>query len=94
MNVKKGCLAILELNFNERQSLDRHVSLSQSDSKPQLYRVIEVSLGHVCEWSVNVKKGCLAILELNFNERQSLDRHVSLSQSDSKPQLYRVIEVR
>ena len=47
-------------------------------------------------WSINVKKGMLSFLELNFNERQSLqslDNPVTVEHSDLTPKFYRVIEV-
>ena len=47
-------------------------------------------------WSVNIKRGILSFLELNFNERQSLqslDHPVNVEQSDLTPKFYRVVEV-
>ena len=45
------------------------------------------------EWSVNVKRGLLSFLEINFNERQTLSKDVPVLLSDSKPKVYKVIEV-
>lgn len=44
-------------------------------------------------WSVNVKRGFLSLLELNFNQRQTLDQDVHVVMSDSEPKIYRVMEV-
>ncbi|XP_060608019.1 vitellogenin-1-like [Ruditapes philippinarum] len=45
------------------------------------------------EWSVNIKRGVLSLLEMNFNERQSLTKGVPVLLSDSSPKVYKVIEV-
>ncbi|XP_053394079.1 uncharacterized protein LOC123525183 [Mercenaria mercenaria] len=44
------------------------------------------------EWSVNIKRGMLSLLEINFNERQSLTKDVPVLLSDSEPKVYKVIE--
>lgn len=43
--------------------------------------------------SVNMKKAVLSLLELNFNDRHSMDREVSLASPDDEPKIYRVVEV-
>lgn len=43
--------------------------------------------------SVNMKKAVLSLLELNFNDRHSMDRDVSLASPDDEPKVYRVVEV-
>ena len=48
-------------------------------------------------WSVNIKKGFLSFMELNFNERQtlqSLDNPATVEHSDLMPKFYRVVEVQ
>lgn len=47
VDIKKAVLSLLELNFNDRHSRDKDVSVTASDDKPKIYRVIEVG-GHWC----------------------------------------------
>jgi len=48
VSMKKGIISLLELNFNDRHSLDREVSVVSPDDKPKLYRVMEVKGFYIC----------------------------------------------
>ncbi|KAH3696130.1 hypothetical protein DPMN_083593 [Dreissena polymorpha] len=50
LDIKRGLISLLELNFNERQSLDSDRPVIRDDGKPVIYRVIEVS----CQWTTRL----------------------------------------
>ncbi|XP_052257469.1 uncharacterized protein LOC127862411 isoform X2 [Dreissena polymorpha] len=49
LDIKRGLISLLELNFNERQSLDSDRPVIRDDGKPVIYRVIEPSVSGDCE---------------------------------------------